>query len=528
MSKDKLDFLNQTLNSPLESLSQVQKFIETARNYINWNLVGILSDQGNQNTIIILLNGSIQAALRININASESAKAIKLLSVSTESVHYRNWQGNQINAEMLCSIEEVNKIWDSVSNQSTELQESEIEPLFLRLEDERLEKGRGASFSVETKRKIMCDSHGCCMFSGCGEKLNIDVLTGTKGNYSYLAHNVASSEQGERGIPFLSEKLSDDPNNVLLLCDKHHRLIDKVAACEYDAETLSKMRVEFCTVAESLLTGLSYQPIPVYSVLWPVNKNVSSAPESKEISNCLSLIHARMHGERNDIYDNDQFLREHPEAFNASMPSIVKEAADSIIQQTKRNGYKAALFAFGPMPALVALGAYLGNKSQFTPMLKYRDGNSWMWPQENPIKEFYTKDDLGSLENGDEFVVSIALTAEPASMVNTAREIANTTNAQIINIKAMDEFIGNGAIPNPHDGIAFCSMLQILFHKLKSELKAKKIHLLICASNAASVFIGQAYDLHHPDVLVYDFIKDDMEPRILISNDSTNTSLSIP
>ena len=528
MSKDKLDFLNQTLNSPLENLNQVKGFNDTARGYINWNFVGILSDQDNKNTIIILLNGSSQAALRINLNASDSAKAIKLLSVGAKSVYYRNWQGNQINAEVLCSLEEINEIWDRVSNQSTELQASEIEKLFLRLEDERLEKGRGASFSVETKRKIMCDSHGCCMFSGCGEKLNIDVLTGTKGNYSYLAHNVASSEQGERGIPFLSEKLSDNPNNVLLLCDKHHRLVDKVAACEYDAETLSKMRVEFCTVAENLLTGLSYQPIPVYSVLWPVNKNVSSAPESREISSCLSIIHARMHGERNDIYDNDQFLREQPEAFNTSMPSIVKGAADSIIQQTKKNGYKAALFAFGPMPALVALGACLGNKSQFTPMLKYRDGNSWMWPQENPIKEFYTIDELDSLKNGDEFVVIIALTAEPDCMQDSAIKIKKDTNAQIINIKAKPAFLGNGAIPNPYDGMAFSSKLQSLFHNLKSEFKAKKIHLLICASNAASVFIGQAYDLHHPDILVYDFIKGGMEPRILISNDSTNTSLSIP
>lgn len=34
--------------------------------------------------------------------------------------------------------------------------------------------------------------------------------------------------------------------------------------------------------------------------------------------------------------------------------------------------------------------------------------------------------------------------------------------------------------------------------------------------NAASVFIGQAYDLHHPEILVYDFVKDGMEPRIMI------------
>ena len=44
----------------------------------------------------------------------------------------------------------------------------------------------------------MQDSHGRCMFTGCGDRLDIEQLTGMKGNIGYLAHNVASSERGER------------------------------------------------------------------------------------------------------------------------------------------------------------------------------------------------------------------------------------------------------------------------------------------------------------------------------------------
>ncbi|MFX8696322.1 HNH endonuclease, partial [Acinetobacter baumannii] len=71
--------------------------------------------------------------------------------------------------------------------------------------------GRGNPFTAETKRLVMQDSHGRCMFTGCGDRLDIEQLTGMKGNTGYLAHNVASSERGERGIPYLSELLSDDP-----------------------------------------------------------------------------------------------------------------------------------------------------------------------------------------------------------------------------------------------------------------------------------------------------------------------------
>ena len=37
-------------------------------------------------------------------------------------------------------------------------------------------------------------------------------------------------------------------------------------------------------------------------------------------------------------------------------------------------------------------------------------------------------------------------------------------------------------------------------------------------SNAVCVFIGQAYDLYHPNVLVYDFEEDSMAPKLLIKN----------
>jgi hypothetical protein len=59
------------------------------------------------------------------------------------------------------------------------------------------------------------------------------------------------------------------------------------------------------------------------------------------------------------------------------------------LQGTKRDGYKAALFAFGPMPALIGLGSLLGNKNEFTPMLRYRDSSSWLWPHNNVIDPFY-------------------------------------------------------------------------------------------------------------------------------------------
>ena len=80
--------------------------------------------------------------------------------------------------------------------------------------------------------------------------------------------------------------------------------------------------------------------------------------------------------------------------------------------------------------------------------------------------------------------------------------------------------MGNGAIPHPDDGKSFTAVLQSIFHDLKSKYGAQTIHLFPCASNAASVFIGQAYDVHHPKVIVYDFDNGTMVPRIYLENEN--------
>ena len=94
------------------------------------------------------------------------------------------------------------------------------------------------------------------MFEGCGADLTEDLVTRVPGNFGTLAHNVAASESGTRGVLYLSGSLGDDPENILLLCDTHHRLVDTVARADYPATTLSTMRRRFCRTATTLLGRL--------------------------------------------------------------------------------------------------------------------------------------------------------------------------------------------------------------------------------------------------------------------------------
>lgn len=520
-------FCNQAASSPLDSEDTFHSYLDNLRKLVTWGQVGVLTDEGNRNIVILLMLGEeLSATLRLCFEPKLTALCIKNLSSEQRNITYRCIQGYTITSDDLLHLESIKRIWLKASAQETELNLDEVESLFIRFESERKKIGRGPDFTKATKEAVWRDSFGRCMFAGCGEKLDYDELSGTAGNYAYLAHNVASSEQGARGIPVLSEKLSDNPNNVLLLCDKHHRLIDKVAASDYPASVLSTMRSEFSTVANSLLDGLKNQPIPVYAVLWPVNSQTVSPPSYLQIANSLSVIKRRMHEQINVLSNNEELLTDSPETFWSLMPIVIKTAADKIIQQTKDFGFNAALFGFGPTSALIGLGAKIGNKNSVTPMLRFRESGSWLWPAIEPVGEFYEIDGIENLGIGTDFIINIALTAEPESLVEASKLVSERTEAQIITIRAKKLFMGNGAIPHPEDGKAFTTALQSLFHKLKSTYGAQTIHLFPCASNAASVFIGQAYDTHHPKVIVYDFDSGTMVPRLSLENENHKCNVS--
>lgn len=520
---------NQAMDMPFEELEKAQSYIRDIRNFIVWDKVGLLSDESKKNLIILLFKDThLCGSLRLNLNINESRDCIAIIS-NNQPLDLRFFQGGYLVKDHIETIENLKKIWDACEDISTQLIDSnQVLEFLVSYFSPQKKVGRGKDSNKSTKDQVWSDSHGRCMFLGCGESLQYDFLTGNGGNFSYLAHNVASSEGGERGIPYLSEALSNIPNNILLLCDKHHRLIDKVAAADYPATTLALMRKEFCSLAESLLNGLSFEAVPVYTILWPVNGQFVSNPKLTDIASSLSLLKARISGQERCLTDSNTPYRKKPEKFNEDLIELIQDEANQILQGTKREGHKAALFAFGPMPALIGLGSLLGNKNEFTPMLRYRDSSSWLWPHENVVDSFYDIEGMDSLEKSDDMVICINLTAIAEPIEKQAEQLNKALGAGIIKITALPEYLGNGAIPNPESGKKFCARLQQLLHDLKSRYDVKRVHLLACASNAACVFIGQAIDLHHPEIIVYDFYKEGMAARLLIKNNGKTNVLELP
>jgi hypothetical protein len=89
------------------------------------------------------------------------------------------------------------------------------------------------------KIRLWGKAGGRCQYEGCNQPLWLDTLTQAEFNSAYVAHIVADKAAGPRGDPVLSEKLKSDVGNLMLLCDKHHRLVD---VADVDGHPVDRLR----------------------------------------------------------------------------------------------------------------------------------------------------------------------------------------------------------------------------------------------------------------------------------------------
>jgi len=509
----------QSTRPPFESVDEIKDHAAALRKIVTWTTVGILCDDGPSAMLVVLLSGDTAVGVaRFCLSVEDSLEALCAYQQGSEPFVLAVWQGHEITGSQLVSLEDVSEIWQQTQDQAVSMSSDDITEFFERIEKATKEKGRTRKFSGDTRAQVWFESHGRCMFEGCGKDLTIDPTTGRRGNFAYLAHNVASSETGPRGVLYLSGRLADEPQNILLLCDTHHRLIDTVARADYPADRLSDMRRRFSDTASGILDGLARLPIPAFCVSWPVHQQVISTPSALQIAQALVPIGARVDGAPNILSDNEDTLRcADLETLWSLMPREIESTADRILMQLQHNSFRAALFAMGRMPALIGLGAKLGNKCEVTPMLRHRESGLWCWPAEVPQSDVIEIAGLDQLsEDEGEVTIQLALTAKPKPMDVAAERLQH----RIVVVSASEDRMGNGAIAHPLEGSWFRQRVQELLHLLRDKHGVHLVHLLPCASNAASMFFGQAYDDYHSDMLVYDFDSNgyDMIPRLRISN----------
>ena len=98
------------------------------------------------------------------------------------------------------------------------------------------------SVKIDVRTRLWGKAGGRCQYEGCNKALWRDGLTKAEFNSSYIAHIVADEPGGPRGDPTRSASLKSHISNLMLLCDEHHRLIDKADVLGHPEERLRAMK----------------------------------------------------------------------------------------------------------------------------------------------------------------------------------------------------------------------------------------------------------------------------------------------
>lgn len=262
-------------------------------------------------------------------------------------------------------------------------------------------------------------SAGRCEFRGCNVLVYRDDVSHKQANLGRISHIVAASADGPRGDPVRSPLLVQDIGNLMLTCSKHADLVDKAnLVANYPEKVLLEFKKEheerirmLTDVSGQRTTQVIIVQIPVDGFSVPLGKEVFEAilPEYSLTENPIRI----------DL--NATGGVDSPQGF-AYLAEALRRQVDSILRDRETNQISASIsvFALGPVPLLIQLGALLGDIQPVKLYQKHRSSQEWRWPDEQPFGEEFVVS-VPSLPNAGEPVLTVEVSMPiPAGVVDKA------------------------------------------------------------------------------------------------------------
>ena len=232
----------------------------------------------------------------------------------------------------------------------------------------------------QIEMKLWLKSGGRCEYPGCSKALWRDDLTLTEMNRAYRAHIIAASPDGPRGHPKLSEELAQDFENLMLLCDTHHRLIDKKDVEGHPPELLRRYKREHEERIERL-TGI--QPSRKTHVLM-LSSNIGERKGRVSFEEARrAILPERYPSTNTGIHLNlaEDALRDDDDEFWALASKNISRQVKVRLERGP-NGKPIShlsIFALAPIPCLIHLGKEVGDIVSADVYQRQRGTGDWTW-----------------------------------------------------------------------------------------------------------------------------------------------------
>lgn len=362
---------------------------------------------------------------------------------------------------------------------------------------------RRPSLTKAAQEYISARSLGCCEYKNCARKLYINEQ-GVYGGYGTLAHIIAASDGGPRAIRGVSADEIRDPENLLYLCEEHHRLIDRVDIESHTIEVLRGMRDLRKEMSSLLSSQLSYEqsiPIVLEGDIYGVNTEITDR-EVLTAMTCNELIPynakiTRIIKLKETFYESQSYV----DYWNALFASKNREIKDYIDLLKNSSGIKLSIFALMTLPFLFLAG-YITGEGRAIELFHRHRINGWAWGS-NDVEKSITEFDINysdRISANTDVVILLSITAIidedriPDKLKLLPRIILNCQNVEI----KQDPFNTKEDLNN------YKKKAQQAVNMATDGYKAKTVHIIAIAPAIAVFILGQKFQRRSsPKITMY-------------------------
>ncbi len=346
--------------------------------------------------------------------------------------------------------------------------------------------------NANTARMIWGVSAGVCEFYGCTNRLYTHHVTKENVNLAENAHVYSFSEGGKRFSRLIPRERINDIDNLMLVCDSCHKLIDSTDT-DYSAEELLSMKKEH---EERVSLLVSIKP-DLQSEVVIYNCNIGKRGICIKDYDAMKSITPEYYPARIKpinlspdlkLYDNE------PEFWHTMAKDLERQIAqyDSSIRDKH-----ISLFAIAPQPLLFKLGTILNRNYDVAVKQAQGDIVSWRWQEDKKTIDLYLDESLHDSSN-ERVVITFEISAR-LSDVELATVFAGHNIYRIIANECAPT-----VIKSRDDLLKVTDMFREVLNKIRLEsVPNVKVALLPIAPSSVAIETGRQLMNGDPIVTVY-------------------------
>lgn len=337
------------------------------------------------------------------------------------------------------------------------------------------------------KIRLWGKAAGRCQYEGCNEPLWYDDLTKAEFNSAYIAHIIADSPKGPRGDTILSEQLKSDLSNLLLMCDKHHRLIDKVDVAGHSVERLQAMKSAHEKRVELLSSILNDKRSHIVLYGARIGEHHAAPLSFKKAATAMVPSYFPADNRAIELGLKNASMKDHEgDYWSIEERHLETQFAECIRPRLAQGGVNHfSVFALAPMPLLVKLGMLLSDIPAAEVYQLHREPADWAW----------------QVEDDNEYIVSRPAEVKGAPAVILSLS-ATVVDSRITSVLKEDHSIWKLTLAEPGNDYlksrAQLSAFRKHFRKMLDEIKAVHgqcipIHIFPAVPVSVAVEIGRVW-----------------------------------